>query len=246
MHEDKKRWFSAVRRMKIVPVSHWLAGEVRQSFLGKYPVIPIHNWIDLSVFKPGSAQMTRTTRRKYGIPEGAFVLLGVSAGWNDRKHSQTANKLRDFRTLQDRLTGHDNIRLVLVGGVKDPDRLPTGAISIPYVDDVGDLAAIYSMADVYLHTSMEDTFGKVIAEAMACGTPAIVYNSTGCPEVVGNGCGHVVEGRNIDQIYQSILKVQRKGKAAYTQACADFCINHFDMKTNTQAYLDLYRKALDR
>lgn len=245
LHADKKRWFTAVENMTIVPVSHWLAGEVSQSFLGKYPVIPIHNWIDLTVFKLGTPQMARATRKKYGIPEDAFVVLGVSAGWNDRKHSQTASKLIDFRALQARLSEHDDIQLVLVGSFKDPDRIPAGAISIPYVDDIRELAAIYAMADVYVHLSMEDTFGKVIAEAMACGTPAIVYNSTGCPEVVGEGCGFTVEKRNIENVYQAILRVKYKEKNSFSLRCVEFSKERFSLQEQTKCYNNLYNKIVD-
>lgn len=245
MYEDKKRLFTSIQNLTVVPVSHWLAQEVQQSFLAKYQIVPIYNWINLEIFKPRDRQSVKKTRKKYGIDENTFVVLGVSAGWSDRKNSQTASKLEDFRALQKSLTRHDAIKLILVGKAKDPNHLPNGALHIPYVENVRELADIYAMADVYVHTSMEDTFGKVIAEAMACGTPAVVYNSTGCPEVVGKGCGHVVEGRNVEQIYQMISEIREKGKAAYTQKCIAFCGENYDLLKNTRAYLDLYRNILN-
>ena len=50
--EEKKQLFSSVPNMTIVTPSYWLAGLVKESFLGKYPVKVIHNGIDLKVFKP--------------------------------------------------------------------------------------------------------------------------------------------------------------------------------------------------
>ena len=59
------------------------------------------------------------------------------------------------------------------------------------------LASLYNAVDVYLSTSAEG-FGLTIAEALACGTPALGANYSAVPEVVGDGGGlidvkHLVE-----------------------------------------------------
>ncbi len=244
LYNVKKQWFTSVNHMTIVPVSHWLADEVRQSFLGEYPIHPIYNWIDLDIFKSIDQHEQHAIREKYGINRDSFIVLGVSAGWNNGKHDQTAYKLKDFRALQKKLFSHDDIRLVMVGGAKRTTYMPTGSIQVPYVDDVKELAAIFAMADVYVHLSLEDTFGKVIAEAMACGTPAIAYDSTGCSEVVGEGCGYLVEGRNINRVYEAILKIKRDGSSVYSHPCRSFCEDNFNLQQNALAYLNLYKDVL--
>ena len=101
------------------------------------------------------------------------------------------------------------------------------------------------MADVYVHLSTEDTFGKVIAEALACGTPAVVYNSTACPEVVGEGCGFVVEKRNVEQVFQSIRSIKLAGKQAFLPNCTAFASEHFNYQKNAGEYIKLYKKVSD-
>lgn len=242
IHADKKRWFGSVNNMTLVPVSHWLAGEVQQSFLGKYPIIPIYNWIDQEVFKPNDPAVALNVRKQYGIPEETFVILGVSAGWSNCKGSSTESKLHDFAQLSKMLP--DDMQVVLVGEAKSPSCIPEHVLHIPYLHDTKELASVYSMADVYVHLSMEDTFGKVIAEALACGTPAVVYDSTACPEVVGQGCGYIAERRNIDQVIESLLKIQKAGKQTYSSRCVAFSNAHFNYKINTDQYLDLYKRVL--
>ena len=48
-----------------------------------------------------------------------------------------------------------------------------------------DLAAVYRSADVMVFPSVTDTFGLVIAESMACGTPVAAYPVPGPIDVVG-------------------------------------------------------------
>lgn len=51
----------------------------------------------------------------------------------------------------------------------------------------GELVAEYAAADVFVFPSRTDTFGLVMLEAMACGTPVAAYPVTGPVDVVRNG-----------------------------------------------------------
>ena len=235
MFVDKKRWFSAVKDMTIVPVSHWLAGEVRKSFLARFPIKPIYNWINQEVFKPTLSD----ARERYQINKDTFVILGISGGW--RKDS---SKLRDFIDLSRLLP--KTMQIVLVGDTKNSDCIPEHIKHIPYVESTNELAKIYSMADVYVHFSTEDTFGKVIAEALACGTPAVVYDSTACPEVVGDGCGFVVERRNVEGAFQAAAKVSRMGKRFFSSTCIAFATENFNYKTNAGSYISLFGNVTEK
>ena len=50
-----------------------------------------------------------------------------------------------------------------------------------------ELAALYRSADVFVFPSRTDTFGLVMIEAMACGTPVAAYPVTGPIDVVKSG-----------------------------------------------------------
>ena len=49
-----------------------------------------------------------------------------------------------------------------------------------------ELAAVYSAADVFVFPSKTDTFGLVLLEAMACGTPVAAFPVTGPLDVLGD------------------------------------------------------------
>jgi glycosyltransferase involved in cell wall biosynthesis len=55
-----------------------------------------------------------------------------------------------------------------------------------------ELPAIYSAADVFVFPSHSDTFGLVMLEAMACGTPVAAFPVAGPTDVVGDSDGGVL------------------------------------------------------
>ena len=223
----KKELFSGVN-MTLVAVSNWLASEVRKSFLSNYPLEVIHNGIDLSVFKPTISDF----REKNGLMDKK-IILGVASTWDKRKG------LNDFVELSKIL---DDKYIIVVVGVTEQQisRLPDNIIGIKRTDSVEELAGLYSTADIYFNASVEETFGLPTIEAMACGTPSIVYNSTALPEVIGPGCGTVVEAHDLIAVKEWI-------ESGAEGTCTEQCINSakkFSKEIKYMQYIDLYERII--
>lgn len=161
----------------------------------------------------------------------------VSGYW-----SKKSVRFNNLLKLYSKLSG--NISLVAVGKLTDGARFPDSIIHIPYVNDIHELVKIYSSADVYVHLSVEDTFGKVVAEAMACGTPVIVFNTTALPELVKKNCGYVVEINNINEIINKIEEIFQHKKNYYSDDCIMNVTNRFDKTTILNELVELYEKSL--
>lgn len=175
---DKKKWLSGFGdRLRIVAVSNWLSDTAKQSYLSQYSIETIHNGIDIQHFQPRD---TKKIRDKYNL-KGKIIILGVASIWDERKG------LGEFLQLSRQLS--DNEVIVLVGlSHKQCINLPHNIICIERTEDRDELANLYSAANVFVNASREETFGLVTAEAMACGTPVVVFDSTACAEVICDGC----------------------------------------------------------
>lgn len=236
MYNDKKKLFSELERYAVVAVSDWLKNEASYSYLGNATILTrIYNAVDIERFRyrKESAEL----KELLGLKDKTIV-LGVATSW--REHNGLSKGLDLFIQLAELLP--DSYEIVLIGQMDKSIMLPNNIMKINFVDGIEELAKYYSMADVFVQMSSEETFGKVTAEALACGTPAIVFNSTANPELIGENCGYVVENRCVQQVYDSILKIERNGKEYYSKACRKFAVQNFESKTNAKQYLELYFK----
>lgn len=83
----------------------------------------------------------------------------------------------------------------------------------PDVDFAGykfgeELADYYRAADVFVFPSMTDTFGNVILEAMACGTPVAAYDVTGPRDQIISGVNGYM-GMNLSRAIQGCFRLDR-------------------------------------
>jgi glycosyltransferase involved in cell wall biosynthesis len=233
--EEKKDAFCSVDNMTIVPVSNWLAKEVSKSFLNKYRITPIHNGVNTDLFKP-STEILMRLKDSYGL-NGKFVILGVANGWSERKG------LEEFKRLS-RLIA-DNDVIILVGLKKSQiANLPSNVIGIEKTENVSQLAEFYSIADIYVSFSMEETFGLTIAESLSCATPVLVNNSTAMPELLSKCTGFVIEPGDLKSVINKIDIVKKFGKTHFSSQCRKHAINCFNMNDKYNEYLNLYNSLL--
>ena len=223
----KKACFTGVDDLTIVTPSQWLAELVKQSFLNGYPVIVIHNGINLSVFKPTTGEF----RKRYGISSDKRILLGVSFGWSKKKG------LDVFIELSNRLP--ECFQIVLVGTDDTVDKqLPKNIISIHRTQDQSELAGIYTEADLFVNPTRAEVLGLVNIEALACGTPVLTFNAGGSPECIDETCGSIVDCDDIDALYKQIIRITSDN--LYPKNECLIRAQAFDMNEKNREYLRLY------
>lgn len=222
----KKDLFTDIDNLQIVTPSNWLNGVVKESFLKKFPVTTIYNGIDLNVFKPLKSDF----KSKNGL-SGKKVVLGVANVWEKRKG------LDDFIKLSKVLP--NDYKIVLVGlSEKQIAALPQNILGISRTENINQLVEIYSAADVYVNTSVEEAMGLTTVEALACGTPAVVYNATAVPEMVNEKCGKVVNAGDIDGLIKAITTVDVRAEDCLLRAA------EFEKDKQYNIYLNLYKNTL--
>lgn len=229
-YEQKRRCFSSLRNLTLVPVSDWLNGLLGESFLKDIPRVCIHNGVDMDLFQPNDMQAS--------LRPGKKIVLGVNSVWETRKG------LSDFIALRSMLD--DQYVIVLVGvNRKQKKHLPEGVIGIERTDNIHDLAAYYSRADVFVNPTYEDNFPTTNLEALACGTPVITYQTGGSPEAIDTTCGVVVPVGDVRALADTIQHVCQDSKNPFSsEACRKRVELHFRKEDRYQEYFDLYSSLL--
>ncbi len=231
---QKKKLFTSVSNMTVVSVSNWLNGIVHNSFMGNIPKQVIYNGVDVNLYRP--MVNSHEVKQKLNIGKG-FMILGVAGIWVKKKG------FFDFVELSKKIGKNDFI--VLVGlNESQMKQLPSNVIGIMRTENQEELRDLYSAADVFLNLSVEETFGLTTAEALACGTPAVVYNATACPEIVNDDTGIVVKRNDINGLIAAIDTVKEKGKGFYSSACRARAVKYFNKEERFAEYVDLYKKMM--
>ena len=78
---------------------------------------------------------------------------------------------------------------------------------------------------------------------MLCGTPAVVFDSTACPEVVGD-TGYAVAPHDVNSMVKKILEIDRNGRDFYSQRCKLKVMNDYDYDRNVGKYIEIYESIL--
>jgi glycosyltransferase involved in cell wall biosynthesis len=142
-------------------------------------------------------------------------------------------------------------RLVIAGNVDDVDRSYFGTEVLPRVDS--DLITYVGEADALQKRELlmnarcllapitwHEPFGLFMAEAMACGTPVVVFRKGSAPEVVEDGMtGYVVD--TLDEMVAALDRIDR----ILPETCRRRVEEHFGVKRMADDYLEAYRRILE-
>ncbi len=150
------------------------------------PVVVVPTGVPLDRFQPGDRA---AARRRLGFPSEAPLCLYV--GRLDREKS-VERIIESFASIAQAVSG---ARLVLVGQGSHLAPLTRLASASPARDRIHFLGGVgreelppyYQAADLFVFASETETQGLVLAEAHACGLPAVAVRASGVNEVVRDG-----------------------------------------------------------
>lgn len=177
------------------------------------PVTVIPTGTDIPFFAQGEG---KGFRRKYDIPETSFVIghLGRLAPEKNLDYLAKAlvpvlKKEKDSRFL---VAGAgpsaDNIAQIFHGSGIRNRLVLTGKVTGQ------DLADAYQAMDIFAFSSLSETQGMVLTEAMAAGVPVIALDAPGAREVVRDGKNGRLLDRDAgeDQFADAVLDAMRESE----------------------------------
>ena len=227
-----------LKKIKIVGISEWLSGQARKSKLFKdFDVRTISNNINTSEFFPVNKKIARSvlglkTNKKI-ILVGASNLADFYKGFD--KFLKALNELNS-----------EDYFLCFFGKIekKIADKIKFEYRDFGYLADVISLRLVYSAADVFVAPSIQEAFGKTLAESMACRTPVVCFDATGPKDIVDhklNGYkAKSFEALDLARGIEWILK--NKKYENICQNAVEKIKKEFDYVTIARKYKNLYKK----
>jgi glycosyltransferase involved in cell wall biosynthesis len=211
------------------------------------PIAVVPTGIDLARFRPGERA---AARRRLGSADGDALVLYV--GRLDREKS-VERVLVAFERIASTVA---SARLVLVGHGTEAERLrrlASGLSVAPRIRFLGvrphdELAECYQAADVFLFASETETQGLVLAEAAACGLPAVAVDAPGCDEVVRDGETGILTKSDPAALAEAAIGLlldpeRRRGMARRAREVAE---RQFDVRLQIDRTLAVYLDAIAR
>lgn len=227
-----------------------VAEAVRRHFLGLRCLwlrVPVHK--PITIYKGHSLDWYREAPadlRQWGIPDNAFV-VGSTASARPRKGIRVLVEAMRY------LPKEPPIHLLLIGHMNDAGlrrqiRASPAASRIHlagYRPDAPTLQAACTV--VVLPVLRKEGLPKVVIEAMAYGTPPIVTNSGGSPELVEDSVsGLVVAPGDARAIAEAVSRLVRDPALRTTMGkrARERIATHFRIKDTIQQTFELYADTL--
>lgn len=191
----------------------------RNTYLNKYlnkyqkKFIEIPNGIDIDIFQPKSKNLQLAN--KYNLTESHKVII-FAGGLDDQHFFKGVDVLLKSFVI---VAGKNNMaKLMIIGDGNKKSDYEKLAKKLDLVDKViftgwvdnKDLADYYNLGNIFVLPSTERTesFGIVIAEAQACGLPAMVSNWPGSRLTIEDGqTGFLVEPKNVIDLSDKIIRL---------------------------------------
>jgi glycosyltransferase involved in cell wall biosynthesis len=211
------------------------------------PIAVVPTGVDLERFRPGDRA---AARRSLGVGQGEPLVLYV--GRLDREKS-VDRVLGAFERVASTIPA---ARLVLVGQGTEAERLRRTAASLPVAERIrflglrphDSLAECYQAADVFLFASETETQGLVLAEAAACGLPAVAVDAPGCDEVVRDGDTGILTKGNSAALAEAVigLLLDPERRRAMARRAREVAEHLFDVKLQIDRTMAVYADAVAR
>lgn len=225
---DRKKYLLAIPRLTVVGVSNWISDEARSTFLSSKRIVTIHNGVDMSIFKPTLSDL----RQKLHI-EGKKVILGPAMKWLDPINRDVLEYF--CKNIDD---GHKLLLFGYTGRLNI--KIPGSVILYGYTSCREELADLYSIADVFVNPSREESLSLINVEAQSCGTPVVAFAVTGIVDTVDGDNSVAVKAGDYEMMYKTTMRIIKEGKKV--DLITSFVHNNFELQKNYEQYIQLYQK----
>jgi glycosyltransferase involved in cell wall biosynthesis len=239
-----KNWVYRRSEFSIVAPSRWLCDKIQDSMLSDTPIHHVPHGVDLEVFKPLDREQCR---EKLGISREKKVILFAAESMS-RPLKGADLLVQTLKSLPE-VVSRDCVLLVF-GETSDEilKQVPMPVVELGYLNNDHLKAIAYSAADLLLNSSRAESFGLVVLESIACGTPVVSFGVGGVRELVRPGTTGFLADAG-DPVCLGVQVVEffgdRPRAEALTRQCRQVALAEYSINTQVQRYREIYQLAID-
>ena len=241
MWKSKKQIFSRANFHLVCP-SKWMKEKVSKSILKEKDISLIYNGVDEKLFKP-SMEITPEIHNL----DKSNLLVGFMA------HGGVKNPYKGGRFFKDAIVNlkekFPKVYFLEIGGDPDDKELPNHVIKANYTKNQKTIVQNYNSIDLLVYPSTADNCPLVVLEAMACGIPIVGFPVGGVPELIEhNKSGLITDDISTRSLIEtcSLLIKSKKLRTHIGFESRKRVLNSFTLKQQSDAYLQVYKHALNR
>jgi glycosyltransferase involved in cell wall biosynthesis len=153
--------------------SNWVARLARETFSHVAEAGTVYYGLDTHLYRPVDKKLAR---RILHIPNDEFIILAGAVNVSEKR--------KGWIYLQELIQYfHSSASFIVFG---ENSLTMEGVYSSGFLRDYRKMALLYSAADVFIGTALEEAFGQTLCEASACGLPVVAFNIGGIPEIISD------------------------------------------------------------
>lgn len=238
--------YSLKKADKIIADSHSTKKDIMRLFrISETKIKVIHLGIDKLYTSVKNKRFLGEIKTKYNLPQKFILFTGMLS---PRKN--LPRMLRAFSSIKKNGWPHKFVIVGAKGWLYDSIfaqvkklNLEKEVIFTEYVPDK-DLPAFYTLADLFMFSTLYEGFGLPILEAMACGCPVVTSTTSSMPEVAGKAA-LLVNPRDTKAIADAIESILRDKKLRNKLIKRGFRqIQNFSWKKTAKETLKIYEEVL--
>lgn len=234
---------STCRRSECVVVPSRVIKQLLTSYGIKTRIECIPCGIDIETFQGADGLLIR---KEFGLTEDDRVLVYAGRLTSEKNIEFILEMLR--RLLRDKTTGH--LKLLIAGTGRHEENikkdcvrlgLQDAVLFVGLIEDRRRLADFYAAGDVFVFASLTETFGTVLVEAQASGTPVVAVGDAGTWDAVQDGYGGYLTQPDIEQFTGIVRRLLLNAELhkEQSQMAAEYA-RRFSLNTTTMRLLEVY------
>ncbi|MBD2743555.1 glycosyltransferase [Coleofasciculus sp. FACHB-1120] len=230
----RREIFCGSQGVPLAANSQWTLKMARQALTGLHYADCVYYGLDEQLFRKIDKSLAR---QLLGIPQDCFVILGGAVNMSDYRKGGHI-----FCEIVSQL--QQKAHFVVFGAESHQIK---GVQGTGLLRDYRKMVLVYSAADIFVGTSLEEAFGQTFCEAAACSLPVVAFNIGGIPEIAR----HDVNARlaneisaqallnEIDFFMKSPAKCQEFGRAG--RAIVE---QEFTLKAQGERWIDYLKRVV--